>query len=150
MQKLRIVLLAVWLTSVGGTLVYVLADEKKDFDVAEMKTQLNEMQCKRVETAQLCFDATQAAYGAETVTASQLITAMNNLVEAKLAVARSPLEEIAVLEEHVKHAQNVEKKIKVVYDVGSRRGEADTYTLAKFTRESAEISLLKARLKTKQ
>jgi outer membrane protein TolC len=105
---------------------------------------------KRVETAQLCFDATQAAYQAETVTVDQLITAMNNLVDAKLAVARTPQEEIAALEEHVKNTQNLEQKIKQLYDVGSRGGEADVYALAKFTRETAQISLLKARLKTKQ
>jgi hypothetical protein len=150
MQKLRIVLLAVWLTSVGGTLVYVLADEKKDHDVAEMEKQLNEMLYERVETAQLCFATTQAAYQTETETVDQLLTAMNNLVEAKLAVARTPQEEIAALEERVTHTQNLEQKIKQLYDIGSRGGEAQVYALAKFTRESAQISLLKARLKTKQ
>jgi hypothetical protein len=150
MQKLRILLAAICLTAVGGMLVYGLAAEKKDDDVAEMRKQVNELLLERANTAQTCFDATHAAYQAETVTMIQLTTAMNNLIEAKLAVATTPQEVIAALEEHVTRTQDVEQKVKQLYNLGLRGGEAETYALAKFTNEGAQIRLLTARLKAKQ
>src|ERR1700732_657207 len=130
----------------AGALTFVAADAEKNTDAAAIKKQLNELLNKRVETAIRSFDSMQAAYEAETAVLSDLIMTMNNLVEAKLAVARTPQEEIAALEEHVTRAKQIERKIELLYQGGSRGGEANQYSLIMFTRESAEIALLKARL----
>jgi hypothetical protein len=148
-RNMLLVTLSLILLGSARTLA-MAADEEKNADSAAMKRQLHELLSKRVQTAMTSLDSMQAAYEAETATLDQLVMTMNNLVEAKLAIARTPQEEIAALEEHLTRAKQMEHKIELLYQAGSRGGEANQYSFIKFTRESAEISLLKARLKVAQ
>ena len=84
------------------------------------------------------------------MTFSDLAYATRTLADAQVALTTTPDEEIAARQEHVERAKRQEAKLKVLFEAGRRGGEAPVYYSAKRERDSAEISLLKARLKAKQ
>jgi outer membrane protein TolC len=119
-------------------------------DNARLKDELMGLLKERVESAQTAMDAVQAAFDAETVTFDVLLDAMNKLVEAEVAAATTPKEEIAALQRHVDRTKQFEKKVKALFDLGTRGGEAKEYYSAKRERQSAEIALLQARLRVQR
>jgi hypothetical protein len=75
------------------------------------------------------------------------VEAANKLCKAQLEIATTPAEEIDALESRFKRMGEIEKKLEVLYRIGARGGEEKEYTTAKRERESAQIALLRARLK---
>jgi hypothetical protein len=133
------------LLAVAATATPALAQEKPD--QAQLENELQKLLHERVETANVAKDAVQAAYDAATVTLPYLIDTLNKLRDARLAVAATPAEEIDVLEDHLKRMQQTEQKVAVLHREGLRGGEAKDYFTVKRERETAQIDLLRARLK---
>ena len=59
-------------------------------------------------------------------------------------------EEIAAWTKHVERMKQSETKIEKLFRSGTRGGEAKEYATAKRERESAEIGLLRARIKIRK
>jgi len=134
--------------SAGATVLSatdVLESQKKP----ALEKRLAELLDERVITAERAWDALQAAFKAQTVTRDVLIDAANKLVEARLAVATTPAQELDALEKHLDVMRNTEKKIEMLYKIGTRGGEAKEYATAQRERQSAEIAYIQALLKTK-
>jgi hypothetical protein len=138
------------IVSIGVFAMFRSADARDAGPADKYKDELNTLLKQRVETAQYAHDAVQAAYDAETATLDWLLDAINKLIEAEVATATGQREEIAALEKHVQLIKQVEDKTKALYEKGAKGGEAKDYYTVKRERESAEIALLKKRLKVKQ
>lgn len=137
------------LVLVAGIPAAWAGDLQENQDKAELEKQLQQLVHERVETAQLAKDAIQAAFDAGTIVVFDLLDAVNELAEARLAVAKTPAERIDALEKHVKQMKAIEEKVLALYRAGARGGEVKEYFSAKRERQSAEIALLKARLEDK-
>ena len=148
-MKLRRLSVMAASVSVAGAAILYGATIEVDSSKTELEQQLKDALTTRAESAQSAFDAMEASFDAETVTFSDLADATRALAEAQLALATKPEEVIAALEGHVERAKRQEDKLKELFEAGRRGGEATVYYSAKRERESAEISLLKARLKAK-
>jgi type II secretory pathway pseudopilin PulG len=131
---------------VGATLLYAAA-EQADTSKAALEQQLKEVLKSRAESARAALSSMQAAFEAETVTFSDLADASKKLAEAEVGMAMKPEEEIVALGEYLERTKQAEHKIKLLYVVGTKGGEAKEYHAAKRERESAEILLLQARIK---
>jgi hypothetical protein len=109
----------------------------------KLKQVLNE----RVRIATRCREATRAAFDAETVSMLDLLDAMNALKDAELAVAGGMGSEWRkALRRHLKSVQQLELKTKLLYQVGTKGGEAAQYAHAQRERLSAEAELLRAQI----
>ena len=151
MQARGLILVAVCLlTLTAGTSVVSGADLQKDQSNADLEKQLQQLLHERVTTAERAVVAVQAAFEAETVTLFPMLDAVNKLAEASLAVATTTAQEIEALEKNLERMQSIEQMTKVLYETGTRGGEAMEYAAAKRERQSAEIALIKARLKAKR
>ncbi|MEX0675740.1 MAG: hypothetical protein WD063_01615 [Pirellulales bacterium] len=150
MQVRGFILVVVCALSLAAASTLSGANGQEDQGKAALEKRLQELLKERVKTAERARDAMQASFEAETVTLINLVDATNKLVEARLAVATTPAQEIDALEKHLELMQNTERKIKVRYDIGTRGGEAKEYATAQRERQSAEIALTQARLKTKR
>jgi hypothetical protein len=135
------------LTLVAGAAVASAAEPQEDESKAALEKQLQKLLHERVATAELAVVAMQAAYEAQTVALFDFLDGANKLVEARLAVAATREQEIDALEKHLKLMQTIEQNLKALYDLGSRGGEAKEYAAAQRERQSAQIALIKARLK---
>jgi hypothetical protein len=142
-------MIALSFTLLVGTVTWLPAATDEADSKQALQQELQVLLNARVLTARRCVEATQAAYKAETVLLSDLLDSMTRLRDAELALAITPFEELAALKLHVERVSNVEKKIKVLFDMGSRGGEANQWTAAKTALQSAEIEVLKARIKMK-
>ena len=78
------------------------------------------------------------------------MSAEEKLVEAQVAAAATPAEELAALTRHLTRMEQIEQRIRRLYDLGAKGGEANSYALAKLERQNAEIAILKARIKAKR
>jgi hypothetical protein len=132
----------------GGVSALSGAGTEQGDSKAALEKQLQELLEDRVKSAERAVEAFQAAFEAQTCTLDVFIEAANKLVEARLAVATTPAQEIAALEKHLERMQAIEQKILVLYKIGARGGEAKEYAMAKRERQSAEIALIEARLKS--
>ena len=132
----------------AATLVSGAATEQADPLRAALEEQRNDMLKTRAETAHAAYEAMKAAYEAETVTFDTYADALRKLSEAEVALATKPDEEIAALQKNVERTRAVEAKLKALYEKGVRGGEAKEYFSAKRDRETAEIMLLDARIRT--
>jgi hypothetical protein len=101
---------------------------------------------ERVKAAVRYLEATGHAYDAQTVTIDQLIDALDGARDAQLAVATTAEQQIAVLEKHYAGLDDLERRTKLLFETGTRGGEAAQHALALREKLSAEISLLEARL----
>ena len=148
MQARGFILIAVCvLTLAAGTSVVLRAEPQEEQSKADLEKELQRLLHERVATAESAVEAMQAAFKAQTVTLDVLIDAANKLVEARLAVATTPAQEIDLLNEHLQLMQGIEKRTKALYDIGARGGEIRNYLAAKIERQSAQIALIQARLK---
>jgi hypothetical protein len=89
--------------------------------------------------------------GAETLRLDffeQLSVAAQQLVDARLELAKAPEEEMAIREEFVDLAKEIEKKAKVKLDNG--RVDLASYARTRHLRSDAEIQLLKTKRKVKK
>jgi hypothetical protein len=134
---------------VCGVSVLLGADEDVGQSKAALENRLQELLKERVTTAERAVDATQAAFGAQTITLDVLLDCVNKLADAELAVAGTDAEKFAALEKRVALLLATEEKIQVLFNVGGRGGEAKEYAMAQRERQSAEIALIQARLKAK-
>ena len=141
-----LIVVACLLSVTCAALLYGAAKEA-DATREALELQLQDALRSRAESAQSAFDAIEASYLAETVTYSDLAEATVKLAEAELALATKPKEKVVAWERHVERAKKQETMLKELFEAGGRGGEASVYYPAKRERESAEISLLKARLK---
>jgi hypothetical protein len=132
----------------GATLLQGAAQDQANASKA-LEQQLTDALKTRAASAQRAFEATAAAFEAETVTLDTFADAIEKLAAAELALATKPDERIAALQRNVERTKQVEAKIKLLYDIGTRGGEAKDYFSAKRDRESAEIMLLNARIQAK-
>jgi hypothetical protein len=128
--------------AMGGLCV---ADEKPH-DLT-MEKQLKQLLQERFEAAEVAFQATTAAYEAETVTLAELSNSRMKLYEAELALAKSPKEELATLNRLVERAKQTEKKVRFLFEAGEGGGQRKDYESAKRDRLTAEIMLLQARIR---
>lgn len=142
-----LLLLACVLTFPMGATVALCAAPQEDESKAELEKQLQRLLHERVATAERGKDAVQAAFEAETVTLDVLVEATNKLLDARLAIAATPAEEIDALEKRLESMQEIEQKIKVLYQFGIRGGEAKEYATMQRERQTAQIALIRARLK---
>jgi hypothetical protein len=134
--------------SLAGSTTCLAADDKQDDTrIRSLEEQLKALLEYRVQTALLCLQATQAAFEAETVTLGDLLDAMNKFEDAELSMVTKPEQQLDIMKRHVTRLQQVEKKIELLYRVGTKGGEVKEYSLVKRERESAEIAVLKARIK---
>ena len=125
------------------------ASKDSDSNKAELERQLHDALQARVETAQAVMDAVQASYEAQTVTFHQVVVAARDLIEAKLDACKNVDEEIALLQKQLDVMKANEARVEQLYNLGTRGGEARDYFTAKRERQTAEIELLKARIKAK-
>jgi len=148
-MKMRTFLaIAACLASAGGaTLLFGAAQNEADASRTALEQQLQEALKTRAASAQRAVEAMTAAFESETVTFDTFADAMKKLAEAEVALTTTPEEKIAALQRYVQRTKQAETKIKLLYNVGTRGGEAKEYFSAKRDRESAEIMLLKARMR---
>jgi hypothetical protein len=147
MNLRRLLMVAAGVLSIaGGAFLYADAGASK----AALEQQLKESLKTRAESAQRAFEAMAAAFEADTVTLDTFADAMKKLSEAELALATNSEEKIAALQRNVERTKQVETKIKLLYDSGAAGGESKDYFSAKRDRETAEIMLLKAKIKAKK
>jgi len=137
-----ILILAPLLTGCGRSANLLAAD--KPADRAALEIRLKQLLTDRVATAQRARDAMQAAFEAETVPFAHLVTAIDNLWKAELAVANAPDERIAAHKKHVESFGQLEDKIEVLYNEGRPGGAAEVYATAQYNRQCAEIALIEA------
>ena len=147
MKPRRLVMVVSGVVLATAAALVSMAGDDAEASRAELEGQLKELLQLRLESADLAFKAMTAAFEAETVTLSDLADARSKLAEAEVAVAAKPEDEIAALRRYVARAQQTEHKVKLLYQVGTRGGEAKEYSSAMRDRQSAEILLLKARIK---
>ena len=114
---------------------------------SDVEKKLQEALAARAPIAQRSLQATQAAFEAQTVTFDQWVYASVALKDAKLGVATDDTARIAALDEALERASNMEKKIELLYNVGTKGGEAAQYALAQRVRLDAEIELYREQLK---
>jgi len=131
-----------------ATATTVAAPEKSDGKAEEkLEERLKEVLHERVRIAVRCRDATQAAFEAESVTLANLLDAMNALKDAELAVAVGPAQRLEVLQRHLDALRQTERKTQLLYNVGTKGGEAAKYAHAQRERLSAEAELLEEKIK---
>jgi hypothetical protein len=150
MKLRRVFAVSVCLVSLAS--VTTLLSGAKNDDEANagpLQLQLQELLKERALTAQRAREATQAAFDAETTTLDVLTLALNQANKAELALARTPAEEVAALTKHLALMRDLETRIEALFNQGTRGGEASQFYHAKRERQSAEIALIKARLKSK-
>ena len=111
MTMRRIGLTAVAILSVTATAMLYAAGKDADASKAELERQLNETLKARVESAQMAMDAVQASFEAETVTLDQVVEAARQLIDAKLAIAKTIEEEIALLEKQLGLMKDRESRV---------------------------------------
>lgn len=115
---------------------------------ASPQRKLKALLVARAATAQAAFKEMKVAWDASTVTTFNVLAASNKLVEAELAAATSPDEEIQALRGSLKRLRHLEKQVKYLVDWGIEHGLSRKDVLsAKRERESAEIQLLEAQIK---
>ena len=115
--------------------------------LTELEKKLAEVLEERVVSATRSLEATRAAYDAQTVTLDQMTDAMRALTDAKLAVAKTPQQRVEILQQNVEMHRQLEKQTYVLYQTGTRGGEAARHARAKTALLTAEIQLLRERLK---
>ncbi len=96
------------------------------------------------ERAKLADEAYQACvvfYQAGTRTHEELLSASNNLAEAKLALCKTKAERIAIREKQIERTKDFEAHLKALAAVFAKGGEADTVARAGVSRVNAEIAL---------
>jgi hypothetical protein len=108
--------------------------------------QLNKLRTERVETLREHVKATRAAHDTDTVPLENLLTANQELLDAELELAATRQERLAIYEKTVDHTKQLETKIKALFDVGARGGEAEKYFHSKAARLRVEIALERERL----
>ena len=96
---------------------------------------------ERVKLADQAYRLCADGYEKETVTLDTLLTAINELAGAKLALCKTKPERIAVRERQVERAKTHESAIRALSDRQVRGGEADKVTRAGVARVNAEIAL---------
>jgi len=140
-------ILACVLTFAMGAPIALCAEPQDGESKAELEKQLQKLLLERVVTAERARDSLQAAFDAETVTLDTLIEGINKLLKARLAVAATPAEKIDALEERVRSMQENEQRIKILFELGTRGGETREYAMIQRELQTAQIALIRARLK---
>jgi hypothetical protein len=131
----------------AGTSVALRGAPQENPAKTDLEKLLQQLLQERVKTAERATDSLQAAFDAQAVTLDMLVEAVNKLCKARLEIATTPAEEIDALEKRFKHMTEIEHKVETLYKIGARGGEEKEYTMAKRERESAQIDLIRARLK---
>ena len=108
---------------------------------------LRDLRLKRQEAARAFFEATKAAYLADTVTHDQWILAIRELLAADLDAATTPKERITAHARAVTAARAVEAHVTPLHEAGARGGEADKFWHSKAVRLELEIALAKEKLR---
>lgn len=148
MQVRGFILVVVCALSLAAASTLSGANGQEEEGKAALEKRLQELLKERVKTAERATAAMKAAFEAQTVVLYHFLDAANKLVEARLAVATTPAQEIDALEKHLELLQKIEQKIRELYDIGTRGGEANELAAAQRERQSADIALTQARLKT--
>jgi hypothetical protein len=134
------------LVLVGLALATSLAAKPDAKERANLEARLEKLRADRVESARKACEAYRAAFEAETVSLLDVLVAFDAQLDAELDAAKTPDEAIAARKQYVLRVRQAEEKIKALYDVGARGGEAEKYAKVKSCREAAEIALIKAQL----
>jgi hypothetical protein len=119
---------------------YAQQDGKAD-DNQAMLTQLKQ---DRAKTAKACFEATQAAYDAGTITLDLVLTTAEKLRDAELAVAKDDKQRLKSLRAHLERIKPIRDKIQALQRMGARGGEAEKALFSELAYQDAEIAVLSA------
>ena len=134
---------------VSSTNILTADDKQDDTSIHLLEEQLKALLEERLQSAHLCLQATQAAFDAETVTLGELLGAMNKFMDAELSMVTKPEHQFDIMDRHAIRLKGLETKVELLYRVGTKGVEAKEYSRVKRERESAEIAVLKARIKAK-
>ncbi|MGD9721605.1 MAG: M56 family metallopeptidase [Pirellulales bacterium] len=104
-------------------------------------TPLNALQEKMLEQAERSYEAHMAAFEAETVTMPTVYDWSLRWKQAAQALAKDHAGRVQAVQNHVDRMRNLQQKIKVLYEIGNRGGEAKDYAAANFYLAEAEREL---------
>jgi hypothetical protein len=148
MTRKSVVAISVFSVALLVMVATLSGDDKPGAPKSDVEKKLQAALAERVPVALREFESTRAAYEAETITLDQFIAATRGLKDAELAVAATAAERIKALEGCAERARQTEKRIKPLYEVGLKGGEAVHYAQAQHARLDAEIELYREQLKT--
>ena len=123
----------------------VLAAEQDERE--KLAKDIKELQIEEVKALEICFQATQASYEAETVTLDVLLMTSRALLKGELRTADNDAQRLEAFQRALKRTQNIERKVYSLFETSSKGGEAKEYYLAKSARLRAEVELKKQQLK---
>lgn len=120
---------------------------------------LSETDADLIEAAERGFEAARAAYDTDTITLDEVCAWSLRLLSAMEVTARSPDEKVAAAKANLVRFESLRTKIKALFDVGARGGEAEKLALTDYyvadakrrvvhaerDAEAAKKKLLKAR-----
>ncbi|HTM53608.1 MAG TPA: M56 family metallopeptidase [Pirellulales bacterium] len=109
----------------------------KDQKVAEVDA-VGQAAKKMVEQAERAFEATQAAYEAETTTLEAVYGWSLRWMRAAQNAAQTPKQKSEAAPAHLDRMRNVQKKVHLLYVAGSRGGEAKDEAAANYYVAEAE------------
>jgi beta-lactamase regulating signal transducer with metallopeptidase domain len=102
------------------------------------KDAVNEAANKMVKQAERAFEATQAAYDAETASLGALYDWSLRWMRAAQNAAPTPKENVAAAQAHLKRMRGLQKRIHLLYFVGTRGGDAKDEAAANYYVAEAE------------
>jgi hypothetical protein len=110
-------------------------------DKVEKSDKLQQLFEARAKLADEAYQACIVFYQAGTITLDELLSAANDLTEAKLALCKTKAERIAIREKQIERAKDYEAQLKALADVNAKGGEANRVARAGVNRVNAEIAL---------
>ena len=96
---------------------------------------------ERAEQADHAYQDCTAAYKRGTIALDPLLAAVDELAEAKLALAKGKEERLAIHDKQVERGKDIEAEIRALNDVAARGGEEDKLARAALARVKAEIAM---------
>jgi hypothetical protein len=121
-----------------GLICHARADQKADAN----RVELAELKRARVKTAKECFEVTEAAYNAGTMTLDVLLTVSEKLRDSELTAANNNVEKLNALRANVERTKKIRDRIQALHKAAVRGGERDKTLYSELAYQDAEIALL--------
>jgi hypothetical protein len=131
-------LLIVGITLAVGLICYARENQKADANQVELAA----LKHARAKTAKECFETTEAAYNAGTMTLDVLLTVSEKLGDSELAAAKNNVEKLNALRATVERTKKIRDKIQALHQLAVRGGENDKTLYSELAYQDAEIALL--------
>ncbi|HTU26514.1 MAG TPA: hypothetical protein VMF30_14000 [Pirellulales bacterium] len=119
-------------------------------DRQQLETRLGQLRADHVKAAEMARNGSQAAYEAETVPLSDVVSAIDDLWKAKLGVATDAKERIAAHVQRVEYLWQRQQKVKQLFEEGKPGGEAEKMYGIEFSLTDAEIAIIDECIADKQ